>query len=450
MGKKEIKVAELFAGVGGFRIALEGWNGKSAISKYKNPITNKYKIVWSNQYEPSTPKSQIASWIYDYRFKDGFHSNINIENVKTEELEKFKIDVLVGGFPCQDYSVASLLKNSKGLIGKKGVLWWQIHRILAELKKKPDYLILENVDRLLNSPNKQRGRDFAIMLASLNDLGYAVEWRIINAADAGFPQKRKRIFIIGYKKGSTVFNKILKKNASFKIENTILNEAFPVEINHNKEIEIKKIEGSLDFISKAFNLKHEKSPFLNSGVCWNREFTTIKQKTIISKKQTPLKDILQKPEEIPMDFFVNEEVVLDPKKGWAYHKKSKKVERIDKITGHKYTWSEGNMDLTENLNLPIRTIITSEGGKAPSRSRHLIKIESSKRKVSYRRLTPIELERANMFPDDFTKNYKIENSKIETVNSNKRAFFMGNALVIGVVEKIGNTLYNKIQDNGLF
>jgi len=102
------------------------------------------------------------------------------------------------------------------------------------------------------------------------------------------------------------------------------------------------------------------------------------------------------------------------------------------------------MDLTEDLDLPLRTIITSEGGKSPSRSRHLIKIESSKRKVLYRRLTPIELERANMFPDDFTKNYKNENSKLETVNSNKRAFFMGNALVIGVVEKIGNSLYNKI------
>ena len=445
MGKKELKVAELFAGVGGFRIALEGWNGKSAISKYTKPVSNNYKVVWSNQFEPSTPKSQIASWIYESRFKKGIHSNINIENVKTEELEKHKIDVLVGGFPCQDYSVASLLKNSKGLIGKKGVLWWQIHRILAELKKKPDYLILENVDRLINSPNKQRGRDFAIMLASLNDLGYAIEWRIINAADSGFPQKRKRIFILGYKKGSVVFNKMIKKNTSFILDNTILNEAFPVEVNCNKEIEIQKIEGTLEFISKSFNLKHVKSPFLNSGKCWNREFISIKQKSIISKKQTPLKSILQKSEDIPDDFFVNEEIVLDEEKGWAYHKGSKKVPRIDKLTGHKYTWSEGNMDLTENLNLPIRTIITSEGGKAPSRSRHLIKVESSKGINSYRRLTPVELERANMFPDEFTKNYKNANSKLETVNANKRAFFMGNALVIGVVEKIGNALYNKIK-----
>lgn len=305
-------------------------------------------------------------------------------------------------------------------------------------------MILENVDRLINSPNKQRGRDFAIMLASLNDLGYAIEWRIINAADAGFPQKRKRVFIIGYKKNSTVFNKIVTGNASFKIDNTILNEAFPVEANFSKEIQSSRIEGTLDYISRSFNLKSNKSPFLNSGICWNREFITINQKSIISKKQTPLKSILQQPKEIPVEFFVNEEVVLDSKKGWAYHKGSKKVERTDKITGHKYIWSEGNMDLTENLDLPVRTIITSEGGKSPSRSRHLIKVVSSKGIISYRRLTPIELERANMFPDDFTKNYISDNAKLELVNSSKRAFFMGNALVIGVVEKIGNVLYNKI------
>jgi DNA (cytosine-5)-methyltransferase 1 len=442
MTKKVLRVAELFAGVGGFRIALEGWNGKSAISKYKKPIPNKYKIVWSNQFEPSTPKSQIASWIYENRFKEGFHSNIKIEDVKTEEIEKFGIDLLVGGFPCQDYSVASLLKNSKWLIGKKGVLWWQIHRILYELKRKPDYLILENVDRLLKSPSKQRGRDFAIMLASLNDLGYAIEWRIINASEIGFPQKRKRIFIIGYRKGTSVFNNIIRKNNSLNIDDIILNEAFPVELN-NKETYTQKIEGTLDYISNNFNLPNSKSKFLNSGICWNREFKTLNQKTIISKKQTPLKNILQNEKDVPQDFYVQKGIVFDTKKGWAYHKGAKKVNRVDKETGHEYTWSEGKMELTENLDLPIRTIITSEGGKSPSRSRHLIKIESSKGNVLYRRLTPIELERANMFPDDFTKNYKKENSKLEIVNYNKRAFLMGNALVIGVVEKIGSALFDK-------
>ena len=163
---QQLKVCELFAGVGGFRLGLER--------------TNRFEVVWSNQWEPST-KMQHASLVYEARFGKENHCNANIETVKTEEIPDH--DMLVGGFPCQDYSVATSLKNSKGLIGKKGVLWWSIHRILSEKKNKPNYLFLENVDRLLKSPSTQRGRDFAVMLRSLSDLGYAVEWRVINAAE---------------------------------------------------------------------------------------------------------------------------------------------------------------------------------------------------------------------------------------------------------------------------
>ena len=104
---------------------------------------------------------------------DKGHSNENIEEVDTKDIPD--CDVLVGGFPCQDYSVATTIKNSKGLKGKKGVLWWSIERIIREKKNKPKYLILENVDRLLKSPSNQRGRDFAVMLGCLNQLGYPVE-----------------------------------------------------------------------------------------------------------------------------------------------------------------------------------------------------------------------------------------------------------------------------------
>lgn len=148
-----LKVVELFAGVGGFRIGLEA--------------TKKFEVIWSNQWEPST-KAQHASWVYENRFGDKGHSNENIEEVDTKDIPD--CDVLVGGFPCQDYSVATTLKNSKGLKGKKGVLWWSIERIIREKKNKPKYLILENVDRLLKSPSNRRGRDFAVMLGCLNQL----------------------------------------------------------------------------------------------------------------------------------------------------------------------------------------------------------------------------------------------------------------------------------------
>jgi len=153
MENKTLKVAELFAGVGGFRLGLE---------------KNNYKVIWSNQWEPST-KMQHASLVYKARFGKENHSNQDIATVPTEEIPDH--DLLCGGFPCQDYSVATTLHNSKGLKGKKGVLWWSIHRILEEKKNKPKYLFLENVDRLLKSPAKQRGRDFAVMLQSLNNLG---------------------------------------------------------------------------------------------------------------------------------------------------------------------------------------------------------------------------------------------------------------------------------------
>ena len=188
----KIKVVELFAGVGGFRIGLEG-KPTSTAGKPKSKKKSAYEIVWSNQWEPST-KRQHASMVYESQWGTDHHSNEDIATVDIKEVPNH--DLLVGGFPCQDYSVATTLKNSKGLIGKKGVLWWQIHPILSTKKRPPKYLFLENVDRLLKSPSKQRGRDFAIMLSSLNELGYAVEWRVINAAEYGMPQRRRRVFFL--------------------------------------------------------------------------------------------------------------------------------------------------------------------------------------------------------------------------------------------------------------
>ena len=209
-----MKVIELFAGVGGFRLGLEAVG------------TNAFQIVWSNQWEPST-KSQPASEIYEARFGSEGHSNEDIASVIENNFKSIPDhDLLVGGFPCQDYSVAKTLNQASGIVGKKGVLWWSIHGILEKKgKKSPDYLMLENVDRLLKSPTKQRGRDFAVMLASLSDLGYAVEWRIINAADYGMPQRRRRVYIMAYKKGSAVYKKLTKINSSEWVLNSGLMQA---------------------------------------------------------------------------------------------------------------------------------------------------------------------------------------------------------------------------------
>jgi len=399
----KLKVIELFAGVGGFRLGLEK--------------SNKFEVVWSNQWEPMT-KTQHASMIYESRFGAQNHSNVNIEEVPTSEIPNH--DVLCAGFPCQDYSVASTLKNSKGLIGKKGVLWWSIHRILSEKRIKPTYLILENVDRLLNSPSTQRGKDFAIILKSLDELGYAVEWRVINAADYGLPQRRRRIFFIGYKKNSKVFRELRDSNKEEWISKKgILAQEFPVEnITKIKTIDFKN---DLVTVSNNFNKGSKKTIFENSGVMVNGEINTVKTMSTYKGKKITLGDIIQK-KAVPQEFYISNKDLS----AWKYLKGGKKEERTTK-EGFKYTFSEGPVGFPDSLNKPSRTIITSEGGAAPSRFRHVVK---EGRKL--RRLTPLELERLNMFPDNFTKHPEVSDSK--------RAFMMGNALVVGVIEKIGKSI----------
>ena len=189
---KEVNIIELFAGVGGFRVGLE------------RADANFFKTIWANQWEPST-KIQHAAIVYSERFGKDSISNKDINTVNTIDIPDH--DMMVGGFPCQDYSVATTLNNSKGIEGKKGVLWWSIYRILKEKgDKRPMIVFLENVDRLLISPANQRGRDFAIILECFNELGYIVEWRIINAAEYAMPQRRRRTYILAYKQNSKIFN----------------------------------------------------------------------------------------------------------------------------------------------------------------------------------------------------------------------------------------------------
>lgn len=402
----KISVVELFAGVGGFRLGLE---------------KNNFKIVWSNQWEPST-KIQHASLVYEQRFGKENHSNQDIANVLTDEIPDH--DLLCGGFPCQDYSVATTLHNSKGLKGKKGVLWWSIHRILEEKKNKPKYLLLENVDRLLKSPAKQRGRDFAVMLQSLNELDYAVEWRVINAAEYGMPQRRRRVFFIGYHKSTEAYKRIEKSNKmDWLTKDGTFAKAFPV-VNTNSFRQIELDEDLVE-ITNNFNKTGKLSPFQNTGLLLNGKVITTKTEPNYTGDFTVLGDVLQNGE-VGNEFFINE----NDKGKWEYLKGSKTIERISS-EGHKYKYSEGGMIYPDALDNASRTIITGEGGKSPSRFKHVVFTDRG-----LRRLTPIELERLNMFPDNHTK--------LEGITDTKRAFFMGNALVVGVIEKIGLQLYKQI------
>jgi DNA (cytosine-5)-methyltransferase 1 len=406
------RVVELFAGVGGFRLGLEphGW-----------------ETVWANQWEPST-KAQHAADCYRSHFpKPDVLSNEDI-NVVVEGMDWLgwkhfpDHELLVGGFPCQDYSVAKVRSQAHGIVGKKGVLWWAIHRILEE--KRPRFVFLENVDRLLKSPTSQRGRDFAIILACLSDLGYLVEWRVVNAADYGYPQRRRRVFIVGYHVGDEPHQPDWRGPGSWMAEDGALARGLPIQAPAISDLDAPddKLGGDLAEITKEFGVGNMSTPFASAGVAWRRAFWTRPVTTAPPATQQTLRDVLQPELDVPESFFIPKNQLAR----WTYLKGPKDIPRTAK-NGHEYMYSEGGIAFPDSVDQPSRTILTGEGGITPSRFKHVVETASGR----LRRLTPLELERLNGFPDDWTNT---------GMSDGRRAFMMGNALVVGLVRMVGGEL----------
>ncbi len=420
-----MKVVELFAGVGGFRVGLERLE-KEGIN---------FETVFASQWEPSKV-NQFAYNCYNNHFKDtnSINSNEDISTVDVNDIPPH--DLLVGGFPCQDYSVAST--GAKGIQGKKGVLWWEIYRILKH--HKTPYALLENVDRLLKSPTAQRGRDFAIMLKCLDDLGYDVEWRVINAAEYGHAQRRRRVFIFAskrmvnnvktkYSKRITHLNKYNDENAINLVqEKGFFNNLFPSELDIKKVKEIVRIdlkseeegfytkdfENDIQKISDEFN-----TMFRNSGIMKNGKILSYDVISTYKGNPVTLDEILEQ-NEIDEEYFVTGEQDMRMKQA----KGGKKIERTA-ATGHKYTYSEGSMSYPEDTSLPGRTMLTSEG--TINRSTHVVIDKQTNKK---RFITPVEAERLNEFPDNWT----------EGMTKRQRFFCMGNALVTGLITTMGREI----------
>lgn len=401
-----LRVIELFAGVGGFRLALERAG---------------MRVVWSNQWEPGT-RTQAASSCYVANFGVGNHSNVDIEvAIDLHEAGTSSIpdaDLIVGGFPCQDYSVAKSANASLGLEGKKGVLWWQIHRLVSDVK--PKLVFLENVDRLLKSPASQRGRDFAVMLRTLGDLGYSIEWQVANSADYGFPQRRIRVFIVAVR-----LDLIEDPERSFDLVDSLGIFATALGSRPRGAPHTFKLKDNAEDLSVNFNVGAGASPFLKAGI-YQKGVVKTWDFTAPPQEPSSLGDVLLDEDQVPEEFFLEEEKVLE----WEYLKGAKSIPRTSK-TGHTYTYSEGKMAFPDSIDKPSRTILTGEGGSSPSRFKHVIH-----RRGRFRRLTPLELERLSGFPDDWTR----FDSSGKEISSAKRGFFIGNALVVGLVERIGQEI----------
>lgn len=395
---ERINVIELFAGVGGFRIGLERAN------------SNLFKTVFGNQWEPSR-KAQDAYDCYNKHFP-GSNSNEDIADIDDNTFKDLEPDLVVGGFPCQDYSVARSLSGEKGLQGKKGVLFWEIARVLEATN--PKYVLLENVDRLLKSPSNQRGRDFAVMLATLRDLDYSVEWRMINAADYGMPQRRRRVFIFAYK-NFTTFN---QEQKSLKYFDVVFKDGFFAKPFSVKDKPYKNRLNQVTLPKDLLEISDEFSfNFHTAGIMKNGEIFTAHVDPVSENPMT-LGEILVDENSVDDKFYLTEEQI----KKFDYLRGPKKIKRTS-ATGHKYTFSEGSMSLVDELDKPGRTMLTSEGTN--NRSSHIIEVNGKKRF-----LTPIECERLNGFPDDWTKD----------MSDRMRYFSMGNALVIGLVEIMGKRI----------
>lgn len=402
---RKIRTVELFAGVGGFRLGLE-------------QASSRFQTVWANQWEPS----MTEQWAYECYIKHFGSSSTHIyKDITTIDKEKLPDhDLLVGGFPCQDYSIAK--KGTKGLDGEKGALWWQIDDVLCQ--KRPSYVLLENVDRLIRSPAKQKGRDFSLILRCFYEKGYAAEWRVINAADYGQAQRRRRVFLLAYRNSTEIFKDFaeesckhgLKGMHSYVMTHGILARAFPVS-GHDRFylddwIDEFRYEGVAQLAQKQSVF------FYNAGVMMNGRVYSV---DVVPQRECyiPLEAILQHGN-LKERYFLNESDL--PR--WRYMKGAKHERRYRK-DGSIYYFSEGAVSFPEPLCKPSRTILTSES--RINRTSHVV-IDPDTQKM--RTLTPIECERLNGFPDGWT----------EGMPEYMRYFAMGNALVVPLIKRIGEIL----------
>lgn len=394
-------ICELFAGVGGFRLGFERLNSG-------------WKTTWFSQWEPGA-RTQWAHDCYVSHFGESKDMNGEIhtgEDIST--MDKNAIpdhSLLVGGFPCQDYSVAHTLASSKGIEGKKGVLWWQIRDTL--IAKNAPFCIFENVDRLLKSPAKQRGRDFGVILACMNELGYAVEWRVINAAVYGAAQRRRRTFIFAYKKDTNYgLEQIKKTPESIILSEGLMSRAFPIE--KIKEITETDIPADIVEVSDKFAFDFRPAGYMIDGHVYTTDVVEKEEKPIL------LGEILQR--NVDDNFYITGEARMAK---WVYLKGAKKIPRVSS-TGHEYVFSEGPVAFPDPWDRPGRTMLTSES--TLNRSTHVVTDPGTGK---LRTLTPIEAERLQGFDDEWTNS---------GMPQRMRFFCMGNALVVPMVTRMGRVL----------
>lgn len=179
---EKLRVASLFCGCGGTDVGLLG--NFDFLGKHYD--SNSMEIVYANDIDDN------ACNIFKENFKIT-PDNRDIREVKSEELPEF--DILTGGFPCQSFSIIAQNPKRLGVKDERGKLFFEMCRILRE--RQPKCFIAENVKGILTA-NKRSA--FPLIIKEFEDSGYDVQYRILNSADYGVPQKRERVIIVGFRK----------------------------------------------------------------------------------------------------------------------------------------------------------------------------------------------------------------------------------------------------------
>lgn len=399
-GLMQKTICELFAGVGGFRLGFDR-------------LDSGWRTTWFSQWEPGA-RRQWAHECYVAHYGDcadltgEYHTGDDISTVVKENIPDHSL--LVGGFPCQDYSVAHTLASSQGIEGKKGVLWWQIRDTI--IAKRPSFCLFENVDRLLKSPAKQRGRDFGVILACLTELGYSAEWRVVNAAQYGAAQRRRRTFIFAYRNDSVYGKKMAAVPAQEVMrEAGLMAKAFP--ISEMSSVTEKAIGSDIVAVSDHFAFAFENAGYLSQGMIYTAKITEAEEVPIL------LGDILQR--NVDEKYYIPSDKMAK----WIYLKGAKKIPRKS-ANGHEYIFSEGPIAFPDPGDRPGRTMLTSES--TLNRSTHVVCDPGTLR---LRLLTPVEAERLQGFDDGWTNT---------GMPDRMRYFCMGNALVVPMITRMGKVL----------
>ena len=396
----EKTICELFAGVGGFRVGFDRLNSG-------------WETTWFSQWEPGA-KTQWAHDCYVHHFGESpdlngeLHTGEDISTIDKDTIPNHNL--LVGGFPCQDYSVAHTLASAHGIEGKKGVLWWQIRDIL--IAKRAPFCMLENVDRLLKSPAKQRGRDFGVILACLAAEGYSAEWRVVNAAQYGAAQRRRRTFIFAYRNDTIYGQRMADAEPETVIQDSgLMAKAFPVK--SMGKITQTVLDNDIVSVSDHFAFAFENAGYRHAGDVYTAK--------IAEEEEAPitLGEILQR--NVEEKYYIPGDKMAK----WIYLKGAKKIPRTS-ANGHKYVFSEGPIAFPDPGDKPGRTMLTSES--TLNRSTHVVGDPGTLR---LRLLTPVEAERLQGFDDDWTNT---------GMPDRMRYFCMGNALVVPMITRMGRVL----------